>query len=64
MESIPVCGVEIRKEFVLPLEAPFLKSEIPVGITPHEQSGMGTPSKLAFNAAAGLDLPIYLFNNR
>lgn len=44
MESIPVCGVAIRKEATAPLEAFSFLSPMAVGITPHEQSGSGTPS--------------------
>jgi len=43
MESTPVCGVEIMKETAEPFEAPLLWSETPVGITPHEHNGRGTP---------------------
>jgi hypothetical protein len=47
MESIPVCGVAIRNEAIAPFEAFSFLSPIAVGITPHEQSGRGTPSNAA-----------------
>jgi hypothetical protein len=43
MESTPVCGVEIKNDTVDAFEAPDLKNDIPVGITPHEHKGKGTP---------------------
>jgi hypothetical protein len=49
IESIPVSGVEIRNASVAPLDAPFLRSDIAVGRTPHEQSGSGTPKSAARN---------------
>jgi hypothetical protein len=55
MESTPVWGVEIRKETVEALDAPCLKKEIPVGITPQEHRGNGTPS----NAALNIDLKLF-----
>ena len=45
MQSIPVCGVDVRKAITEPFEAPWRSNDIPVGITPHEQSGIGTPKK-------------------
>jgi hypothetical protein len=60
IESTPVCGVEIKNELVAPLDAPFLKNEIPVGITPHEQSGIGIPSNEAFTDDLKSDFPRYL----
>ena len=44
IESIPVCGVDIRNAVVAPFEAPSLRNDIAVGITPQEQSGRGIPS--------------------
>ena len=46
-ESIPVCGVLIKKPRAAPLLAPCWCKPIPAGMTPHEQSGRGTPSKTA-----------------
>ena len=57
MESIPVWGVEIRNELVAPFDAPLLKNEIPVGITPQEQRGRGTPIIDAIAEDLKLDLP-------
>ena len=61
MESTPVCGVAIRKEVVAPLDAPSLRSDIAVGITPHEQSGSGMPSKAAFTTEPKVGLERYLW---
>ena len=44
IESIPVWGVEVKKEIVAPLDAPLFNNDIPVGRTPHEQRGKGTPN--------------------
>lgn len=60
IESTPVCGVDIRKDTEEPLEAPLLYKEIPAGRTPHEQSGNGTPSRLALTTDAKLLFPKYL----
>jgi|TARA_Y100000031_G_C8214695_1_gene382771 hypothetical protein len=60
MESTPVCGVDIRKDTDEPLDAPLLYKEIPAGRTPQEQSGNGTPSKLALTTEAKLLFPKYL----
>jgi len=51
--------VDIKKETDEPLEAPFLKNEIPVGITPQEHSGSGTPRIAAFTTECLLFLPRY-----
>tara|TARA_Y100000590_G_scaffold442626_1_gene570958 strand:- start:284 stop:562 length:279 start_codon:yes stop_codon:yes gene_type:complete len=45
MLSTPVCGVEIKKDEVAPFEAPWLLKYADTGITPQEQSGIGTPNK-------------------
>ena len=37
----------MRNEVVAPFEAPSLRSDIAVGITPHEQSGSGMPKSAA-----------------
>ena len=47
IESMPVCGVAIRKEATAPFDAPSFLSPTAVGMTPHEQSGNGTPSSAA-----------------
>jgi hypothetical protein len=47
MESTPVCGVAIRKEVTAPLEAPSLRMDIAVGITPQEHKGKGIPMSAA-----------------
>ena len=47
MESTPVCGVAIRKEVTAPLEAPSLRMDIAVGITPQEHNGKGMPMSAA-----------------
>jgi hypothetical protein len=49
MESTPVCGVAIRKEVTAPGEAPSLRSDMAVGITPQEQRGMGMPRRAALS---------------
>ena len=41
--SIPVCGVEMRKEVEAALEAPLRRMAIAVGSTPQEQRGKGIP---------------------
>lgn len=64
MESIPVCGVEIKNETEEPFVAPLLKNEIPVGITPHEQRGNGIPIKDAFKTDLLFFCPKYLSINR
>ena len=48
MESMPVCGVEIRNAVVAPFDAPSLLSDIAVGITPQEHSGSGMLKIIAF----------------
>ena len=48
MESTPVCGVAIRNDVAAPFDAPSLRSDIAVGITPHEHSGSGIPNSVAF----------------
>ena len=47
IESTPVCGVAIRNDTTAPFEAPSFRSDIAVGMTPHEQSGSGMPSSAA-----------------
>ena len=47
MESMPVCGVAIRNEATAPFDAPSFFNPTAVGMTPHEQSGNGTPRKAA-----------------
>lgn len=47
MESTPVCGVAIRKEVTAPLEAPSLRMDMAVGITPQEHRGKGMPMSAA-----------------
>lgn len=49
IESTPVCGVAIRNETVAPFDAPSLRSDIAVGITPHEHKGRGIPNMAAKN---------------
>ena len=41
--SIPVCGVENKKDVTAPFEAPFFSKDAATGITEQEQSGKGTP---------------------
>ena len=48
MESTPVCGVAMRKETVAPFDAPSLRIDIAVGITPQEHNGSGTPNNAAY----------------
>jgi hypothetical protein len=47
-ESTPVCGVLIKKPTVAPLLAPSFFRPIPVGMTPHEHNGSGTPMATDF----------------
>ena len=47
MESTPVCGVDMRNDTVAPFDAPSRYSDVAVGMTPHEQSGRGTPKSAA-----------------
>lgn len=47
IESTPVCGVAIRKEATAPLDAPSLRIDIAVGITPQEHKGKGMPISAA-----------------
>ena len=57
MESTPVCGVAIRNDIVAPFDAPSLRNDIAVGITPHEHSGSGIPKMAAPNTERKL-LPL------
>ena len=57
MLSKPVWGVEIKKEVVDDLDAPLLYNEIPVGITPQEHKGSGTPNNDNLTSEARLFLP-------
>ena len=43
--SIPVCGVDIKNDEVEAFDAPCFLRYADTGITPHEQSGKGTPNK-------------------
>ena len=47
--SMPVWGVENKKEVTAPLEAPCFLSEADTGITEHEHNGRGTPKIDALN---------------
>jgi hypothetical protein len=47
MESTPVCGVAIRNDTVAPFDAPSLRIDAAVGITPHEHRGSGMPNMAA-----------------
>ena len=47
IESTPVCGVLIRNAATDPFDAPSLRSDMAVGITPHEHSGSGMPMSAA-----------------
>ena len=48
IESIPVCGVAIKKEVDAAFEAPWRLRDTAVGSTPHEHSGSGMPNRAAF----------------
>jgi hypothetical protein len=50
MLSTPVCGVAMRKAVVAEVEAPLRRREMAVGRTPQEQSGSGTPRRVALSA--------------
>ena len=43
MESIPVSGVEIRKDRHAPLLAPCFLNPATAGTTPHDHMGIGIP---------------------
>jgi len=57
IESIPVVGVEIRKDRTAPFEAPSRRRDIAAGITEQEQSGSGIPNKEALTTAKKLFCP-------
>ena len=57
MESTPVWGVAIRNETVAPFDAPSLRSDIAVGMTPHEHSGRGMPNSAALTTLLKLRSP-------
>src|SRR5437870_4428560 len=57
IESTPVSGVEIKKERVAPLEAPFFLNAIAAGITPQEHNGRGIPPMAAQNTDLNLFCP-------
>ena len=48
MLSIPVCGVAIRNDTTAPREAPSLRKDMAVGMTPQEHNGKGMPNRAAF----------------
>ena len=48
MLSIPVCGVAMRNDTTAPGDAPSLRSDIAVGMTPQEHKGRGMPKRAAF----------------
>ena len=48
------------KEVVAPLEAPSLRNDMAVGMTPHEQSGSGIPSRAALTTEPKVGLERYL----
>ena len=47
MLSTPVCGVATRNDATAPFDAPSLRSDMAVGITPHEHNGSGMPNRAA-----------------
>ena len=57
MESIPVCGVDIRNAAVAPLPAPLRRSPVAIGNTPHEHIGSGTPTSTARSIPRNPELP-------
>jgi hypothetical protein len=57
MESIPVSGVEIRKERVAPLLAPCFFNETAAGNTAQEHRGKGIPKIEAFRTEPIFFLP-------
>jgi hypothetical protein len=48
MLSMPVWGVEIRKDIVAPFDAFPLRNDIATGSTPQEHNGSGIPKIAAF----------------
>ena len=60
MESMPVCGVAIRKEATAPFDAFSFRRPMAVGITPQEQSGSGMPNKAAYSTDSLLFRERYL----
>lgn len=61
MESTPVCGVAIRNEATAPLEAPSLRMDMAVGITPQEHKGKGMPISAALTTLRKDFLERYLW---
>ena len=57
MESTPVWGVESKNAVVAALLAPCWRREAATGMTPQEQSGSGTPNKLALKTETRLGRP-------
>ena len=57
MESTPVCGVAMRNDIVAPFDAPSLRKDIAVGITPQEHNGNGMPNMAALSTERKL-LPL------
>jgi len=51
---MPVCGVEIKKEVVAALLAPFLYNDMATGMTPHEHKGSGIPINVALKILMNL----------
>jgi len=49
IESIPVVGVDIKKDIVAPLLEPSLSRCVATGITPQEHKGKGIPIIFALN---------------
>ena len=47
--SIPVCGVDNKKDVIDPLDAPCFFNDAETGITEHEHKGSGTPNIPALN---------------
>ena len=57
MESIPVMGVEMRKESVAPLLAPDFLIDVARGITPQEHTGRGIPKMVDLSTEEMLSFP-------
>jgi hypothetical protein len=55
--------VVIKNDTVAPFDAPSLRSDIAVGITPQEQRGRGIPNSVAQNIEAKLSFAKYLLYN-
>ena len=59
MLSMPGWGVAIRNDTTAPLDAPSLRRDIAVGITPQEHRGRGIPINVAYSTELKLPFERY-----